>query len=127
MIVEVVFDATWITDPTTGVSVQVWKTERAETDDLDVEVRSYANGRRRIISTPAQKRDTPLTLRGVSDADLTTLRGWRGRLLLLRDAQGWRRWGTYAGLASTSIYPAPHEPVYEVSLTFQHSDYHEEI
>ena len=127
MIVDVVFDATWITDPLTGVSVQVWKTERAETDDLVVEVRSYAGGRRRIISTPAQQRLTPLTLRGMSADDVTTLRGWRGRLLLLRDAQGWRRWGTYAGLATTTVYPAPHAPVYEASLTWQHCDYDESV
>ena len=63
----------------------------------------------------------------MSEADLATLRGWRGRLLLLRDAQGWRRWGTYASLSSTSIYPAPHVPVYEASLTWQHSDYDEAV
>ena len=125
--IEVVFRATWITDPTTGLSLQVWKTERAESDDLNVQVRCYAGGRRKIITTPAQQRTTPLTLRGVSAADLTTLRGWRGRLLLLRDAQGWRRWGTYGGVATTTVYPDPYVPVYDVSLTWQHSDYDEEI
>ena len=125
--IEVVFRATWITDPTTGVSVQVWKTDRVESDELAVQVRCYAGGRRKIITTPAQQRSTPMTLRGVSAADRVTLRDWRGRLLLLRDAQGWRRWGTYGGLSTTTIYPAPHVPVYEVALTWQHSDHDESV
>ena len=125
--VIVAFQATWITDPTTLASVQLWKTDRPESDDLDVQVRTYAGGRRRIISTPKDTRSTPLTLRRVSAADVETLRIWRGRVLLLRDEQGWRRWGTYAGLGARSVYPAPHVPVYEVALTWQDIDHVEAI
>ena len=126
-LIDVTFRATWITDVATGTSVQVWKTDRAETDTRDVRVVSYAGGRTRIISTPRRERTTPLTFRGVTDTDLETLRGWAGRPLLLRDAQGWRRWGTYAGVAPTSVTYAPEEPLYEVSLTWLDATYDEAV
>jgi len=125
--IDVVSTGTWITDLVTATSVRGLKTDRSEQDVLDVLVRGYAGGRLRIISTPSHVRVTPLTLRGVTSTDLETLRGWRGRLLLLRDAQGWRRWGTYAGVTSDTVYPAPHVAVYEVSLTWQDVDYDESV
>jgi hypothetical protein len=125
--IEVAFVGTWITDVATSTSVKFLKTDRTETDQRDVQVRSYAGGRRRIISTPRRERTTPLTLRSVSEADLEILRDWTGRLLLLRDGQGWRRWGTYAGLVPTTIHPAPHVPVHDVALTWLDADYDESV
>jgi len=125
--VLITFAATWITDLATSTSVQVYKTERTEQDSLDVQVRNYAGGRRRIISTPARVRLSALTFRRVSVADVETLRTWRGRILLLRDAQGWRRWGTYADIVPATVSPAPSVPTYEVSLTWQDVDYDESV
>jgi len=118
------FTATWITDALTLESVQVRKTARVETDQRDVQVRPYGE-RLRIISTLKRERTTPLIFRRVSETDLETLRDWAGRVLLLRDAQGWHRWGTYAGIAPVCVVFAPELPLYDVSLTWQditHSD-----
>ena len=125
--INVAFAGTWITDVATGESVQCRKTDRSETRQRDVQVRPYAGGRLRIVSTPKRERSTPLTLRGVSESDLEILWNWAGRLLLLRDGQGWRRWGTYAGVAPTTVHPAPEVPVYDVSLTWLDSDYTEAV
>jgi len=131
--VTLTFVGTWITDPTTGESVTGLKTDRIETDKRDVQIRSYGGGplsrqpRRRIISTPRRDRSTPLILRSVSDTDLEILRDWAGRLLLLRDGQGWRRWGTFDGIVPTTVHPAPQVPVYDVALTWFDVDYSDAV
>jgi hypothetical protein len=125
--IEVAFVGTWITDVATGTSVKFLKTDRTETDQRDVQVRSYAGGRRRIISTPRRERTTPLTLRSVSDTDLEILRDWTGRLLLLRDGQGWRRWGTFAGIQPSTVHSAPSLPIFDVSLTWLDVDYSDAV
>jgi hypothetical protein len=126
--VTLAFAATFITDPTTGLSVQLFKTDRAEQDVASVDVRIYAGGRRRIISTPARVRSSALTFQRVSAADVETLRAWRGRILLLRDFQGWRRFGTFIGIGASAIFRGPSAPpLYTVSLTWLDSDYSEAV
>jgi len=121
--ITVAMTGTWLTDPITLTSLQLWKVARAESDDLDVAVRVYAGGRRRVITTPSTVRSTPLTFRGVTAQDLATLRGWRGRVLLLRDPAGWRRWGVYGGVEHSTGHPAPMTPLFDVSVTFTDVDY----
>lgn len=127
--VNVVIVGTFLTDvanPTNNV--QVFKVDRSEQDAAGVAVRIYAGGRRRIITTPADVRSTSLTLQRVSASDVETLRGWRGRVLLLRDFQGWRRFGTFAEIASQSVFQglsAP--PLYTVTLTWTDVDYNEGV
>lgn len=135
--VFVSFAGTWLTDPTDpSVSLQVFKKDRAEQDTLSASVRTYAGGidadgnvipgRRRIISTPGDVRSSALTFQRASGADVEQLRLWRGRLLLLRDFQGWRRWGMYADIAPVSIFRGPgQDPIYAVSVTWMDSDYSE--
>lgn len=113
----VVFAGTWITDPSTGASVQAFKADRKETDTLPgARVAVYAGGRTRVISTPADTRTSAVVLRAVSETDKNTLRDWRGRALLLRDPSGWRRWGTY--LAVDVSQPAKMTPSYDVAFTW---------
>jgi hypothetical protein len=124
----VTFAGTWLTDPISSVSLQVFKKDRVEQDTLDATVRTYAGGRRRIITTPADDRYSPLTFQRASGADVEQLRAWRGRLLLLRDFQGWRRWGMFADIAPVSINRGPgRDPLYAVSLTWVDSDYDEAV
>ena len=120
-------DGTWITDPVTGASMAARKSARGESDKRNVQVRTYAGGRRRIISTPQRTRSTALTLRLVADSDLETLRGWAGEILLLRDGQGWRRWGTFDGVQVSTVRPSPEAPVHDVALTWQDVDYVEGV
>jgi hypothetical protein len=125
---SVVFAGTWLTDPTNPtVSVQVFKQTRTEQDVSGATVRTYAGGRRRIITTPSDVRTTPMVLQHVSAADVETLRALRGRLLLLRDFQGWRRWGMFADIAPVSVFRGSSAPLYTVALTWVDSDYSEAV
>lgn len=125
--VNVVFGGTWITDVADpSVSLQVFKVDRSEQDAAAVSVRIYAKGRRRIITTPADVRTSPLTLQRVSAADVETLRSWRGRLLLLRDFQGWRRFGTFGEFTPVAVFQGPaNPPLYTVALAWLDVDYTE--
>jgi len=123
--VVVAFAGTWVTDPTTGASVQAFKVDRKEQDTLTGSVRAYAGGRTRVITTPGDTRTSPVTFRVVSGPDLETLRSWRGRVLLLRDPQGWRRWGTY--LAVDVSPTAKMQPFYDVAFTWTDLTYTEDV
>jgi hypothetical protein len=123
--IDVVFAGTWITNPVTLASVQAFTTDSKEQNTLDGSVRKYAGGRSRVITSAADTRTSTMTFRAVSAADLETLRSWRGRVLLLRDPQGWRRWGTFLGVDVTRMYQVP--PIYDVSLTFTDLTYVEGV
>lgn len=127
--VNVVFAGTWITDVADpSVILQVFKVDRSEQDAAAVDVRIYAGGRRRIINTPADVRSSALTLHRVSTADVETLRTWRGRVLLIRDFQGWRRFGTFRDIAPQAVFQGPSTPpLYTVALTWTDVDYTEDV
>lgn len=80
------------------------------------EVRTYAQGRRRIITRTGSAQVLTATLRQVTDADLVTLEDWRGGLLMLRDHLGRLVWGSYFELAVTDYAD---RSGYDVALTFQ--------
>lgn len=126
--INVVFQGTFITDPTDTTSVQVSKVDRSEHDNKAGSVRIYAGGRRRIITGPGVDRSSALTLNRVTAAELKTLLGWRGRTLLLRDFQDWRRFGTFLDLQWTSVFQGPTaSPLFTVALTWSDSDYSEAV
>lgn len=70
-----------------------------ERDGVDGDVRSYANGRRRSVTTAARKRTVPIRFDIVADrALLEMVRSWQGRLILLRDPRGRKVWGVFYDL-----------------------------
>jgi hypothetical protein len=122
----VAFAGTWVTDPTTGASVQAFKVDRKETDTLTgARVAVYAGGRTRVITTPADSRVSAVVFRAVSETDKDTLRDWRGRVLLLRDPSGWRRWGSYLAVDVSPI--AKMQPTYDVAFTWTDLSYTEGV
>lgn len=131
--VDVAFAATWLTlasDPTS--SVQLFKTDRSEQSNLAGEIRPYAPDpdtsevRNRIIVTGGVTSQIPMTFRRVTPDTVATLRSWRGELLLLRDWNGWRRWGTFFDLQIVN-YAGQSSPLYLVTLTWQDSTYVEAV
>jgi hypothetical protein len=123
--IQVSFDGTYLTDPTDPtISLHLFKGERPATDTLDGDVRVYAGGRRRVITSARKTRTSNLTFNKVSSVDLETLRDWRGRVLLIRDMAGWRWFGTYFSMASSAQWMGPDTPpIYTVDLTFTEVDY----
>ncbi len=56
-----------------------WSDERAVVG----EVRTYAGGRRRVVSRVGTRRDLTVTFPAITSAQLETLVGWAGQVILL--------------------------------------------
>lgn len=65
---------------------------------IDGEVRTYAGGRRRLITRAGRSRSLPLTLELVAAADVAQLEAWAGQLLMVRAPQGLLMFGSFLGL-----------------------------
>lgn len=123
----VVFEDCWVTDPTEPeISVHASYPDRGHAAGVDGEVRTYAGGRRRVITSARKSATYPVTLQLLSDAEVEQLKVWRGRVLLLRDGEGLRVWGSYMALDVTSYWD-PEGPVSDVSLTFTAVDHDESV
>lgn len=79
------------------------------------EVRTYAGGRRRVISSVGSPVQWAFSLTWVSQADLAWLEARMGALVLVRDEIGRAVWGTYLGLSVTD-YVGRTECQVDVSL-----------
>ena len=114
----VVISYTWLTNFTTGVSVTAPNPVRAGDALKGGAFRTYAGGRVRVITTPGDTRTYALVMQSLSDPDLLLLDTWRGQVLLLRDAMGWRKWGSFLEMKWNDV-PGGGGMVHDVSLTFQ--------
>lgn len=89
---------------------------RSDDRSITGDVRTYANGRLRIVSRVGAKQQLGVTLEQVTDADLVTLESWRGVLLYLRDHRGRTLFGTYFSMKVDDYLD---RSGYAVSVTFQ--------
>lgn len=103
--INVVFDDVFLCDVTNPVvTVHAHSPERERSASLDGEVRYYAGGRARVITSPRDERTYPLTLQWLTVAEVDLLLSWRGRVLLLRDGLGRRVFGTFFAVPTTDRY-----------------------
>jgi hypothetical protein len=117
---------TWLTNPLTGVSVTAANPVRAGEASRNGSIRFYAGGRARVITTPGDVRTYPIVMQNLTDASLILLDGWRGQVVLLRDAPGWRKWGTFLDIKWNDV-PGGGGMVHDVTLTFSELDYSEAV
>ena len=69
-----------------------------EVDEIGGEVRQYANGVDRIVSTSLKRRELAITLPAVERPDLERLRTFKGKTLFIRDPRSRLEWGTFFAL-----------------------------
>lgn len=121
---SVTLDRVWINlaaDPTQSVSAQ--STAPSDTDTIPGQVRGYANGRQRIVTSKGASRQIGRTLNQISDADLGTLRSWRGQVVCFRDARGRRLFGTYFAVSTVDYKDGTHD----AAITFVTSTYEDAL
>ena len=125
--ITVLFEDAWLTDVANpSVSVHASFPERGSNPAIAGEVRFYAGGRRRVITSANRSATFPLTLQLLSDADLDLLDSWAGRVLLLRDGAGRRVWGTFLALDVEDFWD-PEGTLHNVGLTFTELTYDEAV
>jgi hypothetical protein len=122
----VTFGLTWLTNAVTAVSVTAANPVRAGSAVLGGGFRSYAGGRIRVITTSDDTRTYPIVMQSLSDSDLLLLDSWRGHVVLLRDAMGWRKWGSYVAMSWNDV-PGGDGMIHDVSLTFQEISFSEAV
>jgi len=86
----------WLTlagDP--ALSVHATFPKRSSSRDTAGEVRGYAGGRTRVITSARKTATFPLTLQLLTDADVALLESWQGQVLLLRDGASRREWVSF--------------------------------
>jgi len=116
--VSVSFGLTWLTNPVTGVSVTAANPVRSGEAAKGGAFRIYAGGRVRVITSPGDIRTFPLVMQNLNDANLLLLDSWRGQVLLLRDASGWRKWISFLDIKWSDL-PGSGGMVHDVSLVAQ--------
>jgi hypothetical protein len=80
------------------------------------EVRSYAGGRRRIITGPTRGGTIAVTLRDVDGVELDQLDAWTGELLMYRDQSGRLEFGTYFTM---QVSEYKDQSGYDVAISFE--------
>jgi hypothetical protein len=89
----------WVNRLDTGEALSAYTDpDRQQTFDDQVEVRTYANGRRRAISSPGESGELTFRLVNVDLATVTKLRVWKGLDVQIRDHRGQRWFGVFGGV-----------------------------
>ena len=92
-------DRLWINRTDTGEAVSAYTArDRGQSFAVDLDVRTYANGRRRAISVAGEIGEIPYTLDMLSLATVTLLRSWVGVNVQVRDHRGQKWFGVFAGV-----------------------------
>lgn len=105
----------WINLVATGEGISAASNRGKEyTADVDLAVRTYANGRRRAISTAGVRRGFGYTLVAVNTATKAKLETWIGLTVQVRDVRGQKRFGVFGGITVTEYLPAD---LYTVAFT----------
>lgn len=94
----------WINLMATGQGVSgVSARDRAETYQVPTEVRTYAGGRRRAVTSAGELGSYKVQLLLISRASVETLRSWQGQLVQMRDHKGRRFFGIYSSVDIVEI------------------------
>jgi len=124
--VDVSFRFTWLTNPLTHQSVVGPNPVRGGEASLGGTIRPYAGGRLRVITTSSDVRTYTVVFQSLDDAGLLLMDGWRGQVLLLRDAMGWRKWVSMLDI-QWADYPSAGGMGHDVTVPFQEVTYDESV
>lgn len=110
----------------TGAAVSAYSgDERERGHDMAGEVRGYAGGRQRSITTYGERGRFSFTLIEVPDADIVTLRSWIGQGVQVRDHRGQTFYGVYHGLELAEVKALPGH--YHVAIALRTITYNEAV
>ena len=110
----------WLHDAANPVNRhEFWSNRPADDRDYGGEVRTMANGRRRIITNAQRSQTLPITLVDVTDSQLEWLESFAGRLVMYRDPKGRLLFCTFFTLGVEEY----RDFNYEVTLTLQEVTY----
>lgn len=93
----------WLNLLSTGEALSAYS-EREKSQEFSLpafDVRTYANGRRRAVSTAGEVGVLTFPLKEVSLDDKDRLRTWKGLSIQVRDNRGQKWFGTFGAMTAT--------------------------
>lgn len=110
-------DKLWINLMADGTGISgASNRDKAWSVEVEASVRTYANGRRRGITSAGVRREIPYTLVIASMSTYELLETWLGQSVMVRDNRGQKWIGIFAGLG---IREYMRTDLYAVSFTLQ--------
>ena len=107
----------WINQLADGAAISAQSAvQRARGHDVAGEVRTYAGGRQRAISTAGERGKFTFAMVDVSLATVEALRGWITHPVQVRDHRGQRFFGVYFAVA---VLEARDPAFYNVAIELQ--------
>lgn len=104
----------WVNLLSTGDAVSAYSAPgRQRSSAIDGEVVTYAGGRQRAKTRAGEKGSFGFVLREVSLTTITTLEGWKGKPVQVRDHRGQRFFGVFFAVTPTEHKQAD---LYDVAL-----------
>jgi hypothetical protein len=114
---SVVLNKLWLNRMDTGEAISgATDRDRTQGFSIDLAVRTYANGRRRAISTAGLIGELPFRLLAIDLATKENLTTWLGIQVQARDHRGQKWFGVFGNLAVTE-YMLP--TLYAAAFTIQ--------
>lgn len=114
-------DRVWINLLDTGQGVSAFSGKgKTLARAMKGEVRQYAGGRQRSISSKGVKGTFPFVLIDVTQTTIDRLEGWMGQAVVVRDTRGRRFFGTIFEVSSTEKGSRNY---YDVALTLNEITY----
>lgn len=105
----------WIHLIDTGVGLSFYTApERSQSKSISGEVRTYAGGRQRSVSSIGTRSQVTVQLRQVTETDINTLTSWFGQTICMRDYRGRRWFGVFYAL---DIVDRRKKTLHDVNLT----------
>lgn len=114
----------WINLLSTGIAVHAYSSDRGRETGVDGEVRKYAGGRLRAVSSVGTRGTFAFKLRDLSDADIERLKSWYGQPVVVRDHRGRRYFGVYFGLQESERKT---KTLWDAALVLQEITYSEGV
>lgn len=114
----------YITLLTTQDYVAAFSTGRSRQHQMDGEVRTYAGGRQRAVTSEGIQGTFSFTIRLISLATVETLRQWIGQTVLVRDHRGQKFYGVFHVVTPIENQESA---FYDVTIPLKVIDYNEEV
>lgn len=120
---KLILSRVWINLVDTGQGVSAYSSrEKNLTRSMKGEVRQYANGRMRSVTSKGIRGSFQFTLEDMSLANINVLEGWLSQTVVLRDTRGRRFFGV---IFEISVSDRRNVNYYVVNLTLNEVSYTE--
>lgn len=115
----------WVNLIPDGTAVSAYSTDRSRADQSDGEVRTYAGGRRRSVTSEGVGTEFAFTMRLLTLTEVETLISWIGETVQVRDHRGQRFFGSFFSVTPVEL---AHEPgLWDARIQLQTVTYDEEV